>query len=227
MSLLESVDQPLPQHEGEEAVVVVVDAVATENQPEGDAIDRLEAIARLGSPSPQLLDSSASESHAENPDQHEYGEDPSVEHDSSPYDDDGALVESDMTFPSFTEASAEASAEFFIKSALAGVIPENETEEAPANTADQALALELFDLINHEHLWTISGLQSQMYVIKHSDSTFMQMHLDPRVSYHAHNLPFSGWRALSTLNLPFFVLSFMSSFADHVVSSCLFDDQPR
>lgn len=36
------------------------------------------------------------------------------------------------------------------------------TEEG---SADQALALEMFDLINHQDIWNISALQSQVYAL--------------------------------------------------------------
>lgn len=58
--------------------------------------------------------------------------------------------------PVFAAGSAEG---FTIQSNLDGIVDEEEE-----GVADQALALELFDLINHEDIWKVSTLQAQVYV---------------------------------------------------------------
>ena len=40
---------------------------------------------------------------------------------------------------------------------------DEKVEEEEFGTADQAIALELFDLINHQDIWNISALQSDVY----------------------------------------------------------------
>lgn len=67
-----------------------------------------------------------------------------------------------MGTPSPLPSGPDASEEFVIQSNL-DEMPREEEE----GVADQALALELFDLINHEDIWKVATLQSQVYVHTH------------------------------------------------------------
>lgn len=64
-----------------------------------------------------------------------------------------------MATPSPPVFGAGTAEDFVIQSNLDGMATEEEEGDA-----DQALALELFDLINHEDIWKVSTLQSQVYV---------------------------------------------------------------
>lgn len=64
-----------------------------------------------------------------------------------------------LSTPSPTVSVPDSADNFTIQSNLDSLDVEEDD-----GIADQALALELFDLINHEDIWKIATLQSQVYV---------------------------------------------------------------